>query len=170
MARKFKKRRIKISSFFYSHKGSSADITMRYDFDLIYYKKGQHALECVTKGYSHIIRTDKSQPSSATPKKKRMKEQHLAMREDQKEQSGQKNHGCLKSSTPTGLSRTIRFVASCFAQTAIMDDCVIRQHGHHTTAHSHSTSQFLVAHNTVPLVGDDDVAIPAALPSGFTVA
>lgn len=46
-----------------------------------------------TKGYSHIIRTDKSQPSSATPKKKKRKEkkkeEHLAMREGRikKEQS-----------------------------------------------------------------------------------
>lgn len=79
------------------------------------------------------------------------------------------SHGHLEPSTPTGLSRTIRFVASCFAQTAIMDNCVIRQHGHDATAHSHSTGQFLVAHDAMPLVGDDDMAIPAALSSGLTV-
>lgn len=91
-------------------------------------------------------------------------------KEGKKEQSGKKNHGRLKTSTPTGLSRAVRFSARCFAQTAIMDNCVIRQHGHYATAHSHSASQFLVAHDTMPLVGNDDMPIPAALPSGFTVA
>lgn len=93
------------------------------------------------------------------------------MREDgtKKSNPDKKAHGRLESSTPTGLSRTIRFVASCFAQTAIMDNCVIRQNGHDATAHSHSTGQFLVAHDAMPLVGDDDMAIPAALSSGLTV-
>lgn len=50
-----------------------------------------------------------------------------------------------------------------------MDNCVIRQHGHDATAHSHPTGQFLVAHDAMPLVGDDDMAIPAALSSGLTV-
>jgi hypothetical protein len=88
-----------------------------------------------------------------------------------REKEEKHEHGRLKTSTPTGLSRcTVRFSARCFAQTAIMDNCVIRQHGHDAAAHSHSTSQFLVAHNTMPLVGDDNMTIPPALSSGFTIA
>lgn len=144
---------------------------MRYDLDLIYYKKGQHALECVQKGIATSYEQIKANPAQrlqteenegTTPSYERRRNKKRVIRT--------KNQGRLKSSTPTGLSRTIRFVASCFAQTAIMDNCVIRQHGHDATAHSHPTSQFLVAHDAMPLVSDDDMAVPAALSSGFTVA
>lgn len=92
-ARKFRKRRIKISVLPFTHAKMLLQIQPCDTIWILYIiKKRTTRLRMCTKGYSHIIRTDKSQPSSATPKKKRMKEQHLAMREEgpKKEQSGQK--------------------------------------------------------------------------------
>lgn len=51
-----------------------------------------------------------------------------------------------------------------------MDHRVVCQNGYHAPTHSHSTSQLLVADDAMPLICDDDMAVPTALTSRLAVS
>lgn len=131
-----------------------------------------------TEGYSHIERS-RYKPTPISDSKKNNNnnnKRHLAKEygESQKNK-GQKwkamrQLGCLVPSSPAGLPQSIRLGARRPAQTAIVDDGVVRQHGNDASAHPHPTGQLLVAHDAMPFVCDDDMAVPTALPSRLAVS